>query len=63
MPVMGVENWSNGWLPSIYQGTVVRPREPRILNLDPPPFDDVFGHHDLAVAPSPPVVGGVRVQP
>src|SRR5262249_4044946 len=24
------------WLPSIYQGTVVRPREPRILNLDPP---------------------------
>ena len=30
-------NWSNGWLPSLYQGTVVRPREPRILNLDPPP--------------------------
>src|SRR5207248_1285726 len=23
-------------LPSAYQGTVVRPREPRILNLDPP---------------------------
>lgn len=37
LPVMGVENWSNGFLPSIYQGTVVRPREPRILNLDPPP--------------------------
>jgi hypothetical protein len=32
-----VENWQNGWLPSIYQGTVVRPTEPRILNLDPPP--------------------------
>lgn len=37
LPVLGVENWSNGWLPSLYQGTVVRPREPRILNLDPPP--------------------------
>ncbi|MCH7688074.1 MAG: DUF1501 domain-containing protein [Planctomycetes bacterium] len=37
LPVIGVENWSNGWLPSIFQGTVVRPREPRILNLDPPP--------------------------
>jgi len=37
LPVLGVDNWSNGWLPSLYQGTVVRPREPRILNLDPPP--------------------------
>ncbi|MDX1946266.1 MAG: DUF1501 domain-containing protein [Pirellulaceae bacterium] len=37
LPVEGVYNWSNGWLPSLYQGTVVRPREPRILNLDPPP--------------------------
>lgn len=37
LPVMGVENWSNGWLPSLYQGTVARPREPRILNLNPPP--------------------------
>ena len=37
LPVLGVENWSNGWLPSIYQGTVVRPQEPRIMNLDPPP--------------------------
>lgn len=36
LPVMGVENWSNGWLPSLYQGTVVRPQEPRILNLHPP---------------------------
>ena len=36
LPVMGVENWSNGFLPSLYQGTVVRPKEPRILNLDPP---------------------------
>ena len=36
LPVMGVENWTNGWLPSLYQGTVVRPKEPRILNLDAP---------------------------
>ncbi|HEX4129023.1 MAG TPA: DUF1501 domain-containing protein [Pirellulales bacterium] len=36
LPVEGVDNWSNGWLPSLYQGTVVRPKEPRILNLDPP---------------------------
>jgi len=35
--VLGVDNWTNGWLPSLYQGTVIRPREPRILNLDPPP--------------------------
>jgi len=38
LPVLGVENWQNGWLPSLYQGTVVRPVEPRILNLDPPPY-------------------------
>jgi len=37
LPVLGVENWQNSWLPSMYQGTVVRPVEPRILNLDPPP--------------------------
>ncbi|MDG2130943.1 MAG: DUF1501 domain-containing protein [Fuerstiella sp.] len=37
LPVLGVENWSNGWLPSIYQGTVIRPTEPRILDLTPPP--------------------------
>jgi hypothetical protein len=36
LPVLGVENWSNGFLPSLYQGTVVRPTEPRILNLTPP---------------------------
>jgi hypothetical protein len=36
LPVEGIYNWSNGWLPSLYQGTVVRQREPRILNLDPP---------------------------
>ncbi len=36
LPVLGVENWSNGFLPSTYQGTVVRPQEPRILDLTPP---------------------------
>ncbi len=38
MPLMGSENWTNGPLPSLYQGTVVRPAEPRMLNLDPPPM-------------------------
>lgn len=36
LPVLGVDNWSNGWLPSLYQGTVIRPTEPRVPNLDPP---------------------------
>ncbi len=35
-PVDGVRNWSNGWMPPLFQGTVVRPKEPRILNLNPP---------------------------
>ena len=36
LPVLGVENWSNGYLPSLYQGTVIRPKDPRIFNLAPP---------------------------
>lgn len=36
LPVEGVENWQAGFLPSLYQGTVVRSQEPRILNLTPP---------------------------
>ncbi|MSU34123.1 MAG: DUF1501 domain-containing protein [Pedosphaera sp.] len=36
-PLLVDQHWTNGWLPSIYQGTMIRPREPRILNLDPPP--------------------------
>ena len=36
IPVEGVLNWSNGWLPSLFQGTVVRSQEPRILNLQAP---------------------------
>ncbi len=37
LPVEGVLNWSAGWLPSLYQGTVARASEPRIQNLEPPP--------------------------
>jgi hypothetical protein len=36
LPVDGVTNWSSGFMPPIYQGTVIRPTEPRIINLDPP---------------------------
>jgi hypothetical protein len=36
-PVDGVSNWSNGFMPPLFQGTVLRPQEPRILNLDAPP--------------------------
>ncbi len=35
-PVDGATNWSNGFMPALFQGTVLRPREPRILNLQPP---------------------------
>ena len=38
LPVSTTEHWSNGWLPAVFQGTVVRPREPRIPNLDPPAY-------------------------
>jgi hypothetical protein len=36
-PVDGVTNWSNGFMPALFQGTVLRPKEPRIFNLQPPP--------------------------
>lgn len=36
LPLIGSENWNNGRLPSIYQGTMVRPTEPRIFNLEAP---------------------------
>ncbi|MBL9126958.1 MAG: DUF1501 domain-containing protein [Verrucomicrobiales bacterium] len=35
LPLLADHNWSAGWLPSLYQGTVIRPKEPRLLNLDP----------------------------
>ncbi len=36
LPVDGVHNWSNGFMPPLFQGTVLRPKEPRILNLEAP---------------------------
>lgn len=36
-PVDGTNNWSNGFMPALFQGSVLRPKEPRILNLDAPP--------------------------
>lgn len=36
LPVDGVTNWSNGFMPPLFQGTVLRSKEPRILNLDAP---------------------------
>jgi hypothetical protein len=35
LPTFQGEHFTNGWLPALYQGTVVRATEPRILNLDP----------------------------
>jgi hypothetical protein len=36
LPTFQGEHFTNGWLPALYQGTLIRPTEPRILNLDPP---------------------------
>ncbi len=36
LPVDGVSNWSNGFMSPLFQGTVLRAKEPRILNLDAP---------------------------
>lgn len=37
-PLMNNENWTAGWLPAVFQGTMVRPVAPHILNLDPPAY-------------------------
>jgi hypothetical protein len=37
LPTFQGEHYTNGWLPALFQGTLVRATEPRILNLDPPP--------------------------
>ena len=37
LPTFSGEHFTNGWLPALYQGTLIRATEPRILNLDPPP--------------------------
>ena len=36
LPFFTTDHFTNGWLPALYQGTVIRPTEPHILNLDPP---------------------------
>lgn len=36
LPTFSGEHFTNGWLPALFQGTLVRSTEPRILNLDPP---------------------------
>jgi hypothetical protein len=35
-PVDGTLNWSSGFMPPTFQGTVLRSEDPRIFNLDPP---------------------------
>jgi hypothetical protein len=35
-PVDNINNWSSGFMPPLFQGTVLRPKEPRVLNLDAP---------------------------
>jgi hypothetical protein len=36
LPTFQHQHWTNGWLPSIYQGTLVQAKTPHIVNLDPP---------------------------
>ena len=35
-PISGAKNWSSGYMPGQYQGTVLRSEGPPILDLDPP---------------------------
>lgn len=37
-PVDSTHNWSSGFMPPLFQGTVLRPKEPRILNLEAPKY-------------------------
>ncbi len=36
LPVDEANSWSNGFMPPLFQGTLLRSEEPRIVNLDPP---------------------------
>jgi hypothetical protein len=36
VPVDGASNWSGGFMPPVFHGTMLRSAEPRIVNLDPP---------------------------
>ncbi|RTZ89840.1 MAG: DUF1501 domain-containing protein, partial [Planctomycetota bacterium] len=37
-PISGAKNWSSGYMPAQYQGTVLRSQGPPILDLEPPEF-------------------------
>jgi hypothetical protein len=37
LPVDGERNWSSGWLPAIYQGTMFRSGKAPVVNLESPP--------------------------
>jgi hypothetical protein len=36
-PISGAKNWSSGYMPAVYQGTILRSAGDPILNLDAPP--------------------------
>ncbi len=36
LPVAGLENWTSGWLPALYQGTQIRSEGTPVFNLEPP---------------------------
>jgi hypothetical protein len=36
LPVAGIDNWSSGWLPALYQGTQIRSEGTPVFNLEPP---------------------------
>ena len=36
LPIDGEKNWSSGWLPAVYQGTVFRSGPSPVLNLQSP---------------------------
>jgi Protein of unknown function (DUF1501) len=38
LAVDGANNWSSGFLPPLFQGTVLQSKEPRIANLEPPAY-------------------------
>jgi hypothetical protein len=36
-PISGAKNWSSGYMPAVYQGTILRSSGPPIIDLQPPP--------------------------
>jgi len=36
-PISGAKNWSSGYMPAVYQGTILRSQGAPVLDLDPPP--------------------------